>query len=207
MPSGCSEGSSAMAAASRSCAAVTPSAGMQRRRLRVAERQRAGLVEDDGVHPPEHLEVDAPLHDRALPGRAADGAQDRERRPGRDPARAGDDDDGDRRARVAREDEGQSGRAEREVDEVAREAVGRLLDRCARLLGALDGLDDLRERRVAADARRAHLESTGLVDGPREHARPRHLLDRQRLAGDGRLVDERVPARHDAVHRASVHPA
>ncbi len=174
---------------------------MQRDDLRLAQRERARLVQDDRVDHPEQLDEDAPLDDRTLPSRAPNRPQDRKRCPGGYPACARHDDDGDRRPGIACQDEGQSGRAQREVDEVPGETVGRLLNRCPRLLSALDGLDDLGERRVTADTRRANLERPRLVDGSGEHARSRHLLDGQRFARDRGLVHERMPSLDDAIHR------
>jgi hypothetical protein len=135
-----------------------PGSGMQCDDSGLTQRQRAGLVEHDRVHASEHLDVDASLHDGSLPRRTSNRSQDRERGPGCDPACAGYDDDRNRRACIPREDERENGGAQRKVDEVAREAVRRLLDRRSRFLGVLDDLDDLGERRVATDASRAHVE-------------------------------------------------
>ena len=62
----------------------------------------------------------------------------------------------ERASRVTRNVNARAG--EREVDEIAGEAIGGLLDRGARLLGVLDRLDDLAECGIAADPRRAHGE-------------------------------------------------
>ena len=60
---------------------------------------------------------------------------------------------------------------------------------------------DLREQRVGADLLGAHHERARLIDGGAGDRIAGALLDRHRLAGDHRLVDDRVALEDDAVHR------
>ena len=101
-------------------------------------------------------------------------AQNRERRAGRDSAGAGHDDDRDGRANVVGHQVGEHRRAEREIDQIARQAVRQALHRGARALGLLDRLDDLAVARIAADPLGADFQRPGLVDGARQRrgARP-----------------------------------
>ena len=171
------------------------------RDLGLPQRQRAGLVEDDGPHSAERLQVDTTLDDRADARRAPDAAEDGQRRSGCDATGACHDDDGDGGSDVARYEERETGARECEVDEVTGEAVGRFLDRGPRLLGTLDGFDDVPKRGVAPDPGGADLHRSRLVDRARENLLASQLLDRHRLAGDGGLVHEGVPASDDAIDR------
>ena len=146
---------------------------------------------------------------RAAPGRH----HDRHRRGQAERARAGDDQHGDRvdervgQPRLGPEhgpdDERQrsrrrSPRHEPGGDPSASRWIGARL-RCA----SPTMRDDLREQRVRADALGPHHERAGAVDGAARSPVARLLLDRDRLAGDHRLVDGRSPPRcTDAVHRA-----
>ena len=72
-----------------------------------------------------------------------------------------------------RDQECQHGTAEGEVDQVAGQPVGGLLDRRTGLLGPLDRLDDLPEGGVPPDTLGADLDDAGLVDGPGVNGAPR----------------------------------
>jgi hypothetical protein len=91
-------------------------------------------------------------------------AADRERRRGCDPTRSSDDHHRDGRPHVPGDDVRRCRCAQGEVDEVAGEPVGRLLDRSTGLLGVLDRLDDPPECGVAAESDRADLQGAGLVE-------------------------------------------
>src|SRR5439155_12474217 len=69
--------------------------------------------------------------------------------------------------------------------------------RSSDLLGALDRLDDLPERGVAAEAGGPDLQGAGLVDRTGIHRRPRGFLDRQRFAGNRGLINDRVTSGED----------
>ena len=93
----------------------------------------------------------ATLDDGAKPGRAADAAKYGERRAGGNAAGASDDDHRDRRIDVVRDQEGQGGGAEREVDEITGQSVSEMLDRSTGFLSPLDRLDDLAVARVTTN--------------------------------------------------------
>jgi hypothetical protein len=59
---------------------------------------------------------------------------------------------------------------------------------------------DPRQPRVPGDSRDADLQRAAPVDRSRKHVIAARLVDRQRLAGDRRLVDVAVPGGHDTVH-------
>ena len=63
-------------------------------------RERPGLVEGDDINPPERFEIPAALDDGARASRAADRAEHRQRRAGRDAACAGHDDHRNGRSHV-----------------------------------------------------------------------------------------------------------
>ena len=61
--------------------------------------------------------------------------------------------------------------------------------------------NDARQRRVAAEARHAHVERAAPVDRAGEHLVARPLVDRQRFAGHRRLVDGALAGHDFAVER------
>jgi hypothetical protein len=54
---------------------------------------------------------------------------------------------------------------------------------------------------IASEAFRADFQRTGLIDRDGEYTGASDLLDRHRLTGDPRFVDERVARKHRAVPR------
>src|SRR4029077_6739313 len=118
---------------------------------RSAERERAGLVEDDRLHCGQRLEVDPSFDDRSLPRGAPDTAKDCQRSASGDAARAGDDDYRDRRSDVVRNQKRENCGGYREVNEVTGETIREFLDWCARALSAFHGFHDLAEGGVASD--------------------------------------------------------
>ncbi len=111
--------------------------------------------------------------DGSAAGGATDGAEDGQGCAGSDATGPCDDDDGDCGAGVAGEEEGQSGAAEGEVDEVTGKPVCGLLDGCAGALGAFYGFDNLSECGVPPDAGCADLKEARLVDGAGVDLTPR----------------------------------
>jgi hypothetical protein len=93
-------------------------------------------------------------------------------------------------------EQGHQRESEDDRDEPAADDVGQAGDRRARALGLLDGLDDPRERRVAAGAGDADRQRAAVVLGAAVDRRAGLLVDRQALAGQHRLVD-RGAAAHD----------
>jgi len=82
------------------------------------------------------------------------------------------------------------GRPEREVYEIARQAIRELLHRRARVLGVLDRLDNLAVTGVAADSLGADFQCARLIDRSGEDPRAREFFNRHRLPRDPRLIDE-----------------
>ena len=155
--------------------------------LGLAARQRAGLVEDDGVQRRRLLERHRVLEQDAALG--AEPGADHDRRRGGQPerVRAGDDHDGDgEQQRVldvaaddeVPDDEGQGAADERDEHQPERRPVGEPLPGRLGVLRLLDELDDLRERGVSADGGRAGAQRAVLVDGRADELVAGGLLDR-----------------------------
>ena len=173
--------------------------------LRRAARQRAGLVERDAADAAGALEVHAALDEHALARRAGQRRDDRHRRRDDERARARDDEQheraidpvvparAERRAAERPRPPPPARCTDRRVD--AREALDEGLRRRPLRLRALDEVDDPRQRGVAPEPRDADLERAAAVDGAGEHFVARRLVDRQRLAGDRRLVDRALRRR------------
>ena len=100
---------------------------IDRNDLGIAERERSGFIEHNGVHLAEGFHVQAALHDRAVPGCSSNGAEDGQRCTCRNAARAGHDHHRNRRAGVVRKDEGEKRAGQSKVDQVARETIRRSL--------------------------------------------------------------------------------
>ncbi len=76
------------------------------------------------------------------------------------------------------------------------DAIGQPLTLPLALLGLLHDPDHPGERTVRDAGRDLDLERAGTVDGPRQDRSTRPDLDADRLAGDRRLVDRRLPRHH-----------
>ena len=188
-------------------------AGAERQHVdhsRHAARQRPRLVEGDAADAAGALQVRAAFDQHALARRAGERGDDRHRRRDDERARARHDEQHQRAvdprlpaaAERERRHDGDPYRQHddgRRVD--AREALDQRLGRRALRLRALDEMDDPRQRRVAAQPRDAHLERAAPVDGAREQRIAGRLVDRQRLAGDRRLVHRALSGDHLAVER------
>ena len=85
-------------------------------------------------------------------------------------------------------------------DENRLEPVRELLCRCLLRLGLGDELDDSVERPVARCTSGLNFKCPLAIDRPCKDLRPHFLLDRHGFAGDGRLVDRRSAAPHNAVY-------
>ena len=170
---------------------------------------RARLVQQDRVHAPRRLEnlraLDEDPELRATT--RADEERGRRREPER--ARAGDDQHGDRgregeRRRFAGE-EPERERPDRENEhdrhEDGGDPVREPLHRRLARLRVCDEPRDLRERRLAPDACRAHDEPAAEVDRRARDLGSRGDLDRGALAGQQRPVDCGAALDHDAVGR------
>ncbi len=97
--------------------------------------------------------------------------------------------------------EGQDRGRDDDRHEHRRHAVGDALDRRARALGLRDQRHDVGEQRIGAHPLGAHHETARCVHGGSRELASRGLLDRNRLAGDHRLIHRRGALLDGAVHR------
>ena len=178
------------------------------RHLRLAGRDRAGLVERDNfdaarlLEARRRLEQDAVLRAEAAAHHDGDRCREAER------TRAADDEHRNAaRQRVANrlpDQEPHDRRHKRDPDDRRDEHAGHFIrdlrDWRFRRRRVGDHLDDLRERRVLADARRAAAEEAGLVDRRGRDRVARRLVRRDALAGQRRFVDRARALEHHAVH-------
>jgi hypothetical protein len=149
-----------------------------------------------------------------ISGAATGGNHDRGRNREAHRARARDDQDGYGRGdrldqrRFGRHDppdrRGGDRSRDHHRDEDARDAIGQALDRRLRSLGIAHQANDLRQYAGSAHRRGFDLERTGRVDGSADDAIAGLLLDRQRFAGQHRLVHGAGAAADDAVHGKSL---
>ena len=117
----------------------------------MAERDRAGLVEQDGAHRAEPLDRAAALDHDPGPRGAREARHERDRRGEDERARRRDDEDRERPDRVARGRPGDVGDEQRRGQEERGVAVGHADERRPLALGLLD---EPHERRVGALGRR-----------------------------------------------------
>ena len=169
--------------------------------LRAAKRQGAGLIEHDRIDPAQCFQVDAALDDGTETRRTANTAENGKGRSGRDAAGACNNDHRDRRPDVRGNEIGERCRSEREIDEIAGQAVGEPLNRRARPFGALNRLDDLAVARIAADAFGLNLQRPGLVDRTGVNMTAGELLGRHGFTGDTGFVGKGMAREHLAVYR------
>ena len=148
--------------------------------LRPALGERAGLVDHQRVDLFELFERGCIFHEHAFARPAADADHDRHRRGQAQRTGTGDDqhrhraDERIRQPRIGRSphaprDERQHRRRDHERHEPRGHRVGHALDRRAAALGIGHHLDDVGERRVAADLFGVHQERTGLVHRAGDH--------------------------------------
>jgi len=167
--------------------------------VRPALGEGARLVERDGGDPRGGLEELAPLDQDAVAGAAPDAGHDRHRDRDDEGARAADHEQRQREVAVA----GDQADDEREQHDAggipAREAVHELLGLRLGVLRLLDAVDDAGHGGVGAHPGGLHLEEAGGGDRAGEHPVAGGLLGRDRLTGDGRLVDRRGAAEDEAV--------
>ena len=178
--------------------------------LRLAHRQRAGLVEDDDIQLGCVLQRRRVLEQDAVHG--AEPGADHDRHRGCQPKRIGarDHEDGDREAEREQQcladppvpdDEGEQTHNDRGQNQPLRRAIRQELRRRLGVLRFLDELDDLGERRVRADFGCAILERAALVDGRADHRVADFLCHRHRFARKHRLVDQGRAFQHGPVDR------
>ena len=177
---------------------------------RLAFSDGAGLVERDRLQVAGAFKMDTALDQDAAPRRGRQPADDRHRR--RNDQCAGARDDQQHQGLVdglqprPAEQPGPRDRNQHREDEhgwrVDRgEAVDEALRRRPVPLGLLDRVNDPRQRGIRRQRRHLDLEQPVLVDRSGEDRVARFLVDRDALAGHGRLVDARVSGDDDAVER------
>ena len=182
-----------------------------RHHLRLAFRERAGLVDHQRVHFLHALERFRVLDQHAQLRAAADADHDRHRRGKAKRARAGDDQhahggdqsEGEARFRPKRGPGGKGDERHRDHrrHEPAGDPVGQPLNRRAAALRARHHLHDLREQRVAPDLVGAHHEAAAHVDGGADHARVLVFGHRHGFAGHHGFIERGAALQHDAVDR------
>ena len=177
--------------------------------LRLAGGDRAGFVEGDNFDAAGFLEARRRLEQNAVLCAEATAHHDGDRRSQAERARAAD----DKHRNAARQritdglpdQEPHDRRHKRDPDdrrdEHAGDFVRNLRDRCLRRRRVGDHLDDLRERRVLADARCAAAEEAGLVARRRRDRVAGRFIRRDALAGQRRFVDRAHALEHHTVHR------
>jgi len=168
--------------------------------LRAALGEGAGLVEQHHVGAGQQFQVFAALDQQAAAGGGADGRQHRDRRGQGDGTGAGHHQHRSRRHGVAAQDQHQQGQPGHHRQIVAAELVGQTLVAAAVGLGVFHHAHHAAKGRLRADARGAHAQAAQLGDGRRVDVAAGAHLHRQRLAGDGGLVDRGLAAHHLAVH-------
>src|ERR1700677_3133851 len=173
--------------------------GADFRDQREAISQGTGLVEKDRLQLAQCFEVDATLDDSTLPGRPPDGAQDRQWRARCNAASSGNDNDRDSRTEIVGDEEGQNGRAQGEVNQIAGEAVCRLLNRSAGALRIFNRLNDLAESGFFPQALRADLKYASLIDGSGIYIASSRLFAGHRLARNCGLLHKRMAAQNMAI--------
>jgi hypothetical protein len=178
----------------------------------VSPRERAGLVEGDGVDARRGLDVFAALEQDALPAPGRDRREDRRWRRDDDRTRRGGDHERHRPVERPRElapegDRNRDGRdGEREHAEDVRlfETVDEALRRRFLALGLFDHVDEAGDRRLVGPPRDLDFEAPALVYRAAEHLVAGFLRHGDGLAGQGGLVDRPLAGRDDAVERDSV---
>ena len=184
---------------------------VDRDQARLPLGERAGLVHNERIHLSHHLDRLGVLEQHAGSRAFASGHHDRQWRREPQRARAGDDqhrhrcDQGIGHARLWPDEHPDSERDDGDKndrrDEVSGDDVGQLLNRRTAPLRLGDHLYDLGEQCLGADLLCAHGQGAGPVDGRADDLVAGGLLDRDRFAGDHRLVDGARAFDDDAVDR------
>ena len=193
----------------RSSASGTPSTGITRDHFGPAPRQRAGLVEDDGVDLLQRLERRSAAEQQ--PGLRATAHRDRHRHGRGEPQRTGASNDqradGDHQ-RVGQprlgadqrpDDRRDQGDADHRRHEPGGNPVGQRLHRRATALRFAHRADDLREQRVVTDVFGAQRECALAIDRAADQRRARRLVHRHRLSCQHRLVHGTAAVGDDTV--------
>ena len=160
--------------------------------------QRAGLVESHAPHASRPLEMRAPFDEHAFARRARKRRDNRNRRG--DHQRTGTRDDQQHEGAVDPGFPGATPNSGGTTASVTASAMTagvytrakrstNVWDGRALRLSLFDQMNDAGQRRIAPVPRDAHVEGAAPVDRAGKHLVAGPLVDRQRLAGDGRLID------------------
>ena len=178
---------------------------------RLADGDRAGLVEDHGVELGRALQRVAGADQDAVLRAQADAGRQAHRRRHAQRARAGDDQRRHRHdqrigqrgagAKVVPDDEAHDRQDHHRRGEVGRDLVHDALDRHLAALRVLHQPDDLASAVSLPTLVARNLNDPGLVDRCADHLVADLLRDGQRLAGDHALVHRRLAFDDHAVHR------
>ena len=184
--------------------------GKNIRDFRTAFGNGTGLVHDDRVDGMGRFQGFAGFDEDTVFSPFASADHDGDWRSQAQGARAGDDQDGDGRREgefgvdahdevpdeACNDGDGDDGR-----DEVTRNGIGHLGDRCLAGAGFIDELDDLADRRVVADAAGCDVDETRLVYRSRRDFIADLFFYRDAFAGNGGFIDAGRPFRNDTVCR------
>lgn len=155
----------------------------------LAEGERAGFVEDDGVKPGGGFEMLAALDEDAGTGGTSNGGHDGRRRGEDEGAGTGDDEDGDGAVGVVGERKNDTGKEKHDGDEPAGKAVESALDGCVALLGGFNESGNPGEGSVFADASGFDEERAGFGEGAYENFVAGMFFDGHAFAGNEGLID------------------
>ena len=172
---------------------------MNRGHDRLADGERAGLVENHHVRFGEQFEIDAALDQNAVAGRAGDGGDHDERRGEAEFGGRGEDQQGDDFADVVRDEIDAQQEDEDDGDEPRGDFIRELLHRCLEFLRALHQRDDPREHRLLAELVGANVERARFDQRPGKHGAIDALFLRQTFARDRRFVHRALSADHGAI--------
>jgi hypothetical protein len=169
--------------------------------LRMSQRDRSRLVEQDGAGTSESLDRSRPLYDDSGTGGAREARDQCDRRRQDQWARRRDDKHGKRADRIPGDRPGKTRHDHRRRQEEDRITVGEAHERCTLVLGLRH---QAHERRIGALGRRPkrpQFESGTGCTRAAAHAAATANRDRQRFAGERRLVDDRLVTHDQTVDR------
>ena len=162
--------------------------------------ERAGLVEEQCAHPCQRLQRAAPLHQHAAPGTARQAGDDRHRHTQDQRAWCGNHHDGEATHGITAPGPGAPGEGERERGKQEGGPIREPGGRCLRLLRLPNEPDDARKCAVRGTRRGDHVERRARVHRTAAHRRTCLARDRNGLAGQRQLVQDRGLVPHDPVH-------
>ena len=189
----CCEACSSEPARRNTSPASSSGRGLDGDQARSADRQRAGLVEQNGMRLRQGIERRAALDDDAAACRLRHAGDERDRRSQYERARCGDHQNGETANRISRQHPRQPGDHDRHRQQQQRVAVRQTNER---RLGGLRGGDQPDDAGVGAllgRRRRRDLEGVARVERAAAGALAGLARDRDRLAGQRRLRRRRRP--------------